>query len=147
MDAQRPPCRSHSLLNSGMLRGILLFFSTVIMLACTAPHSPAVEQPNSPPLEQPKQVSQSPSASTLRLIIKFKSQGADADPVAQLQRLSADVGVPLEYIRPVFGGAHVVVTGEALSAEEKSKLLKRLSSHKDVEYAEEDAMMHKMIGQ
>lgn len=114
----------------------LLVLCSLFLSGCTSsPHSSAADdrQHGSTPTEA--------LAGQVRLIIKFKPAVADPSAAEFLEQLSAETGVSLEYVRPVFGGAHVYITSQSVPPPEKQVVLNKLSERDDVEYVEEDALM------
>lgn len=116
----------------------LSFLGPLFFSSCSMQHAP----PSSTNLPEP--VPTVSMASQVRLIIKFNSSITDPSALDFRQRLSADIGEALEYVRPMFGDAHVFVTTNSLTDVDKNTLLEILSSHGDVKYVEEDIFMQPM---
>jgi hypothetical protein len=108
---------------AGLLKASGLAFLLAIMAGC---HSPLLAAVSAQPVQ----------SATRQLIIKFKpgTLACDADGIAQL---SSATQVPLEYVRPMSGGACVI---RQLSREDNflrdEELLKQ---HPAIEWLQEDA--------
>jgi hypothetical protein len=74
----------------------------------------------------------------LRLIVKPASGGADPTTEAGLARLSLIAGVPLDYVRQLSGGAHLLTTRDVVAYERIRSILDRLSADAGIDYVEED---------
>lgn len=79
-------------------------------------------------------------ANPARIIVKFR-QPVDAVQPDFVAGLARDVGIPLRYVRPMSGGAHVYVLSENTRPERLAQVVARLSAREDVEYAVEDRMV------
>lgn len=79
-------------------------------------------------------------ANPARIIVKFRQpvDAAQPDFVAGLARAA---GIPLRYVRPMSGGAHVYALPGGTRPERLAQVVARLSAREDVEYAVEDRMM------
>lgn len=88
--------------------------------------APAVERPN---------------YTRFQLIVKFKPTLVPRVDAAVVDRLSRDTGVTFVYIRAMSGGAHVLAVTQPLSSEQRAALLRRLRTHTDIEYVDEDRLM------
>lgn len=76
-----------------------------------------------------------------QVIIKFKPEVSNPADPAFLQKLSADIGVPLIYVRPMSGGAHVLRFGEKLDRAQVDAALQALNREPSIVYAEEDRIV------
>ena len=90
-------------------------------------------------LPQPMPILTGNGAVSQQLIIKFKPNTIACD-APEISHLSAVTEVPLEYVRPMSGGA-CVVQQWAANAEDLSHGKERLKQHPDIEWLEEDRMM------
>jgi hypothetical protein len=77
-----------------------------------------------------------------QLIVKFKSATFRCDST-DIARLAAQIDVPLDFVRPMSGGACVIrqVRGSASEFSQGQKLLKQ---HPSIEWVEVDAVMKTM---
>lgn len=77
-------------------------------------------------------------ARVLRMMV-FPAPDGGLDPASEegLKRLSVLAGTPLQYVGRG-GGGHVLVTEEAVGAEEIRVIFRRLLDHPAVAHAEED---------
>lgn len=102
---------------------------------CTsqAPAAPRMIQPAAPMVSN-------------RVIIRFKPEVTNPADPAFLQKLSADIGVPLVYVRPMSGGAHVLTFGEKLDRAQMDAALQALNREPTVVYAEEDRIVRPARG-
>lgn len=78
-----------------------------------------------------------PAIGSVQLIIKFR-EPAQVDPARLVDTLSRDAGVPVVYVRPMSGGAHVFAAKGSIEPDRLGEILKRLSARTDVEYAVEN---------
>ncbi len=117
---------------------------SVGLLACHA--TPTEQKPVAGELAtagvQPPTVS-TPQAVT-QIIVRLK-QGADGKPLpfsdALLQSLASTAGMPLLYVRPMSGDAHVLKPATPVSPQTLVAITKQLSQHPSVQYAEPDKIM------
>ncbi|MDW8053738.1 MAG: S8 family serine peptidase [Anaerolineae bacterium] len=80
-----------------------------------------------------------------QLIVKYRDEGkneAFAPLSEQLERLSAHIGLAVEYVRPMGGGAHVLRLPSSLPVEEAERIAAHLSALPEIEYAEPDYVLH-----
>ncbi len=83
---------------------------------------------------------------TNQIIIKYKASAdltgerAPSHPV-RLKELSTAAGIPLEYLREMSGGAHVLRLPNRLPESEVRRITEQLMALSDVEYAEPDSIM------
>jgi hypothetical protein len=78
---------------------------------------------------------------TAQIIIKFTEEISDPSKQDFLEGLSQELGIPISYVRPMSGGAHVFRVEEPSDEEQVSQALKRLNARNDVLYAEQDRIM------
>jgi hypothetical protein len=76
-----------------------------------------------------------------QIIIKFTEGISDPSKQDFVEGLSQELGIPVTYVRPMSGGAHVFRVEEPSDEEQLSQALKRLNDRKDVLYAEQDRIM------
>lgn len=81
-----------------------------------------------------------------QVIIRFKPEVSNPADPAFLQKLSADIGVPLIYVRPMSGGAHVLKFGEKLDRAQVDAALQALNREPSIVYAEEDRIVRPARG-
>lgn len=77
---------------------------------------------------------------SVRVIVKFH-QPVDAAQPDFVAGLARDAGMPLQYMRPMSGGAHVYLLSGSARPERVAQVVARLAVREDVEYAGEDRMM------
>lgn len=80
---------------------------------------------------------------TARIIVKFSDMSVNPADRSFVESLSHDVGVKLDYLRPMSGGAHVFEVHNLRDAAELQEVLRRLSKRPGVAYAEEDSLRRK----
>jgi hypothetical protein len=117
------------------LTHMLLFISLVTIAACSQPAARI-----SADHEQAQSFAETPMA--VQLIIKFRDHGAGPLRDDLVQELSRDAGAVLIYVRPMSGGAHVLRLQRSSDASQLSEVIRRLGKRADVEYVEEDRIMH-----
>jgi len=106
-----------------VLRFVLSALSAAFLAACVA----SAQAPDS-------------AARPAQLIVKFRAPVEPEHP-AFIDDLSRDAGAPLQYVRPMSGGAHVFTLKEPVRPEALAEILERLAGRQDVEYAVENRMM------
>lgn len=78
-----------------------------------------------------------------QIIIKFADTAANPSDTHFVQELSHELGVGLEYVRPMSGVAHVFKVHGLHDAAELQEVLRHLAKRPGVVYAEEDRMRRK----
>lgn len=113
------------------LRAVALIALALILLVSVGPAraDEADEAPLAAPVEQ--------------IIVRFPSsdssgRGAVANPLQAAAQLSAQAATPLEYVRTLADGAHVLRLPEPLPPEEAWRLAERLAAVSGAEYVEPD---------
>ncbi len=78
-----------------------------------------------------------------RLIVKFRQDGAASalESGARLDRLVADTGVALEYIRPLALGAHLVRVPPEAASQARADTVERIAGHPSVQYAQRNRVL------
>ena len=117
-----------------MIKALLVSSIVAILIAC-AP-SPSHTPPKPSPVANQDTIAQ--------IIIKFKlsfSTGAQPLSAQQMARLSQVAGVPLSYVRPMSGDAHIIATAQPIPLPQAEALSAQLQAQSFVEYAEPDRIM------
>ncbi|MCA2002324.1 MAG: S8 family peptidase, partial [Chloroflexi bacterium] len=112
---------------------MIVFFALILAAALLLPASPTAAKPQAQEA--------SGGIPTDRIIIKYKEgTSAQAEPSASalMSSLSAAAGVPLEYVRPMSGDAHVLKLSERLPESQVEAISASLMTLSGVEYAEPD---------
>ena len=115
----------------------IAMLSVIALTACAS----AVTDADTQHQRQGDAAVETPAGPQTRIIIKFRESTANVTQAGFMATLSRDAGVPLEYLRPMSGGAHVLRASRPLRADEIADAIKRLSSRPDVVYVEPDRMM------
>lgn len=119
-----------------MLKALLVSTLLASLMAC-APNTNS----NTPPTKPSPVANQEAIA---QIIIKFKPGYADPNqPLSaqQMAQLSQVAGVPLSYVRPMSGDAHIIATSQAIPLAQAEVLSAKLQTRPFVEYAEPDRIM------
>ena len=72
------------------------------------------------------------TTTSARLIIKFNDPAIEPTQSAIVTTLSEDIGLPLEYLRPMSGQAHILLAHDILNDEHLEQVIQRLSARPDV---------------
>lgn len=95
------------------------------------------------PARADEQDEASPVAPVEQIIVRFPSsessgRGAIANPMQAAAQLSAQAATPLEYVRTLADGTHVLRLPEPLPLDEAQRLAERLAVASGAEYVEPD---------
>jgi hypothetical protein len=72
------------------------------------------------------------------VIVKFRDATIDPMRADFVEHLSHDAGVPLVYLRPISGGAHVFGVEGVSDPGQLAEVMRRLAERGDVAYVEEN---------
>lgn len=78
---------------------------------------------------------------TAQLIIKFSEPTIDPTRADFVEHLSKDAGVPLVYLRPISGGAHLFRIERLADKDQLAAVMKRLTKRTDILYVEPDRVL------
>ncbi len=88
--------------------------------------------------------SAAPPVTSAQIIVAFRDPAFDPSRGGYLQKVSAETGVSLSYLRPMSGGAHVLQVAGGQDAKALGALLGKLAARAEVLYAEEDRRLFPM---
>ena len=88
--------------------------------------------------------SAAPPGMSSQIVVAFRDPALDPSRGDYLQKVSAETGVTLRYLRPMSGGAHVLQVAGRLDAKALDALLGKLAARAEVQYAEEDRQLFPM---
>ena len=78
---------------------------------------------------------------SVRLIIKFNDPTIEPAQSGIVAALSEDIGLNLEYLRPMSGQAHVLLVHDILDDEHLEQVIQHLSARPDVLYVQRDQIV------
>lgn len=120
-----------------VVRGLLLVFASGIAALGCAPS--AETKPAAPDEPAARQVTGGG-----QVIIKFRNPAVDPSNTDTLAALSATAGTPLEFVRPMSGGAFVLRAGGVTDPDRLAEVIRRLAARPDVESVEPDRVLRPM---
>jgi hypothetical protein len=77
----------------------------------------------------------------VQIIVKFRNPGFEPTRGDFLARRTAEIGVKLDYVRPMSGGAHVLRVPDGTRSADVDRVVELLGSNDEVLYAERDRRM------